>query len=73
MFGCWFLLFFNERQKGVDPEGRGGGEELGGETIIMIMYKNRNIFAIFKRQKDINYFNTLKLISSHQRKISLSW
>ena len=41
-----------------DPDGRGGGEELGrtegGETIIKIYYvKKKNLFAIKEKRKKV--------------------
>lgn len=52
MFGCYFLeacSFLTRDRKGVDWDGRGGGEGLGGveggETIIRIYYvRNESIF-----------------------------
>ena len=41
------MFDFNDTETGVDPEGRGGGEELGGvergETTIRIYYVRQKI------------------------------
>ena len=51
MFGCYLLeacSFLMRDRKGVDLDGRDGGEELGGvegeETVIRIYYVRKNIF-----------------------------
>lgn len=62
---CFFILYFyypldacvfsNERQKGVDPNGRRNGKELGRvegeETVIRIYCIKNNIFNKRKQEK----------------------
>lgn len=50
---CYYLLevcSLIRGREGVDPDGRGGGKELGGaeggETIIRIYYVRKKIFSI---------------------------
>jgi len=54
MFG-YYLFFLMRDRKGVDPERRGGGEDLGGvkggETVIRI-YRMRKESIFNKRNKD---------------------
>ena len=51
MFGCYLLgacSFLMRDRKGVDLEGKGGGEELGGinggKTVIRIYYMRKTYF-----------------------------
>ena len=54
MFGCYLLeacSFLMGDRKGVGPEGRGGGEDLGegeGEGTVMgiILLEKKNLFSI---------------------------
>lgn len=39
-------MFSNERQKGVDPNGRGSGEKLGGAEGEEILREQKNLFPI---------------------------
>jgi hypothetical protein len=52
------MFDFNDTQKGVDPDGRGGGEELGRvegrETIINIYYV-RKIISNKKKNNMLEY------------------